>query len=345
MLWFGYGLGLRLGLRKSARLYISHCDISGPKDHPDYLGARTVVDIFGFCLTVLSAIKLFAFEGLPWTHTWTGIFVVAYVIGIALQIFGRGLQLEEADNIMQQPWTENIFQIVDVLYIIAYSIQFAIWIGIFSQLKQLDLLAENKDRVNAITGTVAASLAVISYFVGYFRIPSRGRPILLGYWSLYNWRGRERHIIAVAAFLLFLIIGPPPLPAWFTSRYDLSLITYSHQSEVSKTFWDTVSTPLGGFSIVFAEVLLVSVFNAMCVPIARWIWPPADPPVVNPRDEWERDPPLQGRLNPLLRAARKWREVISVAFATTHLTFTALYFVYLYDSQGTIKSPLTEKLP
>lgn len=273
-MWVSYGLFNGLTFSKSAKVFAHACHMSAAKDQRGLLinfpvpnGPKLLIHAFFFVLTLFSAMKIFAMKGVPWSQVWAVFYFSAYVVSSTLHWFGNGLALAEFDK---EPWLKpdgdamkRLFDIADVIYCLAYTLQFCCWVGTFTKVLQLPLFATNP----ALTNTILTSLIAFSLTASVFA-PEH---ILYQFWSLRNWRRREWQFLGQSAFMIFLIMGAP-IPAFIAQRYDVSLVVFDKRALEST--WTFVSRPLGSLAIAVAGVFLVAFFDATVAWICRRVWPP-----------------------------------------------------------------------
>lgn len=320
IVWMVYGLWHNLGWQASARLLTKDFGIADDQEDKILFGAPTTIFmVFIIIIAVISqSIKMIGIGAtgtVPWLQTYaTVIFLLAYLLRLGSNTLSRYYDAESADQevkvvIENTSARDDMFIAVDVLYCVAYTLHFRLWITTFSKLGFFqDFRTDSAGvAIPLVLLTAGASVA----WPGYFQ----------GFWSLRKWGVKEWESFALVLFILMLVV-----PAEHT--------------------WKIIATPLTAFGIVVLHLGLVSLIGRTIQGIETRRGRKRGP--AKPQAETDQagldDATLSRRWSPLLRSASHWRQVLSFAFAASNFTFTVIYYFSIYDPAGTIKPGWTSKL-
>lgn len=323
VLWISYGLYHRLGIRASAKLAVQKSAVSGEDGRRTLLGGQTIIHIILFVAgPVVQVYRLFPLNGRSWVLTWSSIFFVAYTFHMAVDFMGCGdipddrLERQEFKNENQN--VQDIFKIVDAMFMAAYSWQMIQWIGIFSDLTQ----TASSTYSEAVINTILVCLITLAVIISCYGDKIKGEKIMHGLWSFQNWYKRHWYSVGHITFAIFLIFGPLlPTPLGKKS----TLMTPSTSAPL-QNMWPLIAL-IGTLAVVVIEVFVVAGLHTMLNKLGQRLWPTEAP--LNQEDPWQRDPRFENRWNPLVIYPPKWREVLSITFACCNITFGLLYYRFL----------------
>ena len=303
-----YGCSNHLGIRGGCALYIKNSRRTVP-EKTDLMGPRTIVDVLLFLVGGFCVFKIFAAKNAPMAIVfWTSIFFAAPMVHFITRILAESNQAQDdAQTWVRSGGCKTLLQAADVLWCLAYTVQFCWWIRTFQRVGNLPLLSgPHTIRMNAGLMALILSATVIS-------CASSQR--LFQHWSLANWKPTQWRECGKALFVLCLATGA------------------SNDRNTFNRWQNNILLPLGALGVVVLELWLITLLTDFLDFIQRFC--KAGPDQIQPKEEPSIDVPesLEDRWNPLLSTAPTyWRGLLLVAFAFCQLTFTALYYAFLYDA-------------
>lgn len=267
--------------------------------------------------------RLFPLNGRFWVLTWSSIFFVAYIFHMAVDFMRSGDipddRLERQDFKNENQNVQDIFKIVDAMNMAAYSWQIIQWIGIFTDLTQ----TASSTYSEAVINTILICLITLAVIISCYGRKIGGEKIMHGLWSFKNWDRRHWYQIGLIAFANFLIFGPLlPTPLGKKS----SLMTPSTSAPL-QNIWPLIAPTIGTLAVVVIEVFVVAGLHTMLNKLGQRLWR-VDAPLKQ-EDPWQCEKEFEKRWNPLVISPPKWREVLSITFASCNITFGLLYYRFL----------------
>lgn len=139
-----YGLNHNLGFRGSCTLFVRNTRRHLSVPLPELNIARFLVDFATFGLALYSAVTLFRAKGLDIRLTiWAAMYMGAPVISGALRLAAENTEAQQAvTQLMYNGHGTQVLRISDVIWCIAYSRQFTLWIQVFDAFSTLPRFAD-----------------------------------------------------------------------------------------------------------------------------------------------------------------------------------------------------------